>query len=78
MNRGRRRKLQQERKPYPEGYNSKRGKEYFFVALTISLVMIALRFVFHGPVPILNAAFFVILFSVAAGIIGTFTNNVPF
>ena len=65
MNRKRRSKLQAASSPYSKGFNVKRGRDYFLVALL-------------GSFSLFGAIAFVLIVSILAAVIGTFTENVSF
>jgi len=64
--------------PPSKGFNLSRGRDYFVVALVVLPIMVATKAAFGAPVSLPIAIAFVLGFSVLAGVIGTFTDNVGF
>jgi len=78
MKRRRRNKLRAESEPYSKGVNTRRGRDYFFVALVVGPILVGLTMLTDGPFPILNAVLFIIGFAVVAGVLGTFREDIGF
>lgn len=61
-----------------EGFSPRRGIEYFFIGLVVFSIMVGISALADGPVFIGRAVAFVLIASTAVGVIGVFTENVPF
>lgn len=64
--------------PVFEGLNVKRGRDYFFVGLLVLPVIVGLSTLTGGSFSLPGAIAFVLIVSILAGVIGTFTGNVGF
>lgn len=78
MNRKRRNKLKAAGEPYSKGVNPKRGRDYFFVALFVLPFVIGFSVLGGASIPLSSAVAVVLGFSVLAGVMGTFTENIGF
>jgi hypothetical protein len=61
-----------------DGFNPKRARDYFVIALVVLPVMIGFSAVAGAPVSLLGAIAFVLIFAVSAGDFGMFTDNAGF
>lgn len=62
----------------PEGFSPRRGIQYFFIGLVAFSIMVGISTLADGPISIVRAAAFVLIASAVVGVIGVFTENVPF
>ena len=62
----------------PKGFSPARGKFYFVAGLVGVPLMVGISALSGSSIPILGAVGFVLTFSVLAGVVGMFTDNVGF
>ena len=62
----------------PKGFSPERGRDYFLVALVVLPIMVGLSALTGSSISLPGAVAFVLGFSVLAGVIGMFTDNVGF
>lgn len=78
MGKRQRRKLKAAIGPPPSRYNPGRGRDYFVISLVMLPIMVAASAFAGAPVSPLGAVAVVVGFSVLAGVVGTFTDNIGF
>ena len=78
MSKRQRRKLKAAMQPTSKGYNPGRGRDYFVISLVLLPMTVGASALAGASVSPAGAIAFVVGFSVFAGLIGTFTDNVPF
>ena len=78
MGKRQRRKFKAAIGPPPSGYNPGRGRDYFVISLVVLPIMVAASAFAGAPVSPLGAVAVVVGFSVLAGVVGTFTDNIGF
>jgi hypothetical protein len=78
MGRQQRRKREARAEASAKGFSPERGRDYFVVALFVLPIMVGLSALDGSPISFPGAVAFVLTFSVVAGVVGTFTDNVGF
>lgn len=64
--------------PWAKGFSVKRGRDYFVVALVVLPIMVGMSALTGVQISLTGAIAFVLGFSILAGVLGTYTDNVGF
>ena len=78
MNRRQRNKLRAASGPHAKGVNTKRGRDYFFVALIVLPIIAGMSVLTGASISLSGAVAIVLGVSVLAAVLGTFTENIGF